>query len=62
MAQEAEEGREMTGMYFAHGDLRKTALEMAIDSAHGVEDPEMIVARAEFYFRFLTGEVSDDKF
>lgn len=42
-----------TGMYFSHGDLRKTALEMAIDSTV-TTDTDAVIARADAYFRFLT--------
>ena len=45
------------GVYQPYGDVRKTALELAIESAamHNLEsmDTDAVVARAESYFLFL---------
>jgi hypothetical protein len=45
----------MEGTYYKFGELRKTALQMAIDSADdfGIDQ---IVSRAESYYLFLMGD------
>lgn len=47
----------MSGVYQAFGDVRKAALELAIESAalHSVDSlaTDEVVARAESYFLFL---------
>ena len=47
----------MNGVYQPYGEMRKTALELAIESAalHSVEamDTDSVVTRAESYFLFL---------
>ena len=45
----------MNGVYRPFGDIRKAALELAIESAsmYG-DDTDAVVARAESYFLFLT--------
>lgn len=47
----------MNGVYQSFGDIRKAALELAIESAalHSVESltTDAVVARAESYFLFL---------
>lgn len=48
------------GAYFPYGDMRRVALEMAIDSADDF-DTESVVSRAGSYFRFLIGEDSHGK-
>lgn len=40
------------GAYFSYGELRQTALELAIGSADDVAT-DAIVARANAYFQFL---------
>jgi hypothetical protein len=47
----------MSGVYRAFGEIRRTALELAIESAslHGVGslETESVIGRAESYFLFL---------
>ena len=43
----------MTGVYMQWGELRRVALEMAIDSTRAFDATD-IVDRAEAYFQFLT--------
>ena len=51
----------MNGAYFQFGDLRKTSLELAIESASLFGGDyalatDAVVSRAESYFEFLTTE------
>jgi len=47
----------VNGVYQSYGDIRKTALELAIESAalHSADSlaTDAVVARAELYFLFL---------
>ena len=45
----------MAGVYSEFGDLRKMALQLAIESADDFRAEE-VVARAESYYLFLLGD------
>jgi hypothetical protein len=51
----------MSGVYQEFGEIRQTALKMAIDSAEDFST-DAIVARAQSYFSFLTAGGADGKF
>lgn len=54
-----EESQQVNGIYQQYGDVRKTALQLAIDSAPDPSTAESVVERAELFFQFLVRDGGD---